>query len=83
MVRVVSRRHPSDLYVVLVTFRDRRNKVLKYQEDGYALKAILSHDALVHPDHPLRLEGKQGIELSIGESATRITLSFAPRPTSF
>jgi hypothetical protein len=42
------------------------NQALKYQEDGYAVKAILSHDALVHPDHPLRLEGKQGIELSIG-----------------
>jgi hypothetical protein len=42
------------------------NQALKYKEDGYAVKAILSHDALVHPDHPLRLEGKQGIELSIG-----------------
>ncbi|KAH9077173.1 hypothetical protein EDB83DRAFT_2644953 [Lactarius deliciosus] len=42
------------------------NQVLKYKEDGYALKAIIAHDALVHPDHPLRLEGKQGIELSIG-----------------
>ncbi len=51
-----------------VTFRDRRNQVLKHREDGYAVKAILAHDVLVHPDHPLRLEGKQGIELSIGQS---------------
>jgi hypothetical protein len=64
---VVSRQHSGNLYVLLVTFRDRRNQALKYKEDGYAVKAILSHDALVHPDHPLRLEGKQGIELSIGE----------------
>ncbi|KAH9179697.1 hypothetical protein EDB89DRAFT_2110991 [Lactarius sanguifluus] len=47
-------------------YTDIWNKVLKYKEDGYALKAIIAHDALVHPDHPLRLEGKQGIELSIG-----------------
>lgn len=51
-----------------VTFRDRRNQVLKHREDGYAVKSILAHDVLVHPDHPLRLEGKQGIELSIGQS---------------
>jgi hypothetical protein len=66
---VVSRRRSGNLYVILVTFRDRRNQALKYKEDGYALKAIIAHDALVDPDHPLRLEGKQGIELSIGESA--------------
>ncbi|KAI0307159.1 hypothetical protein B0F90DRAFT_531079 [Multifurca ochricompacta] len=42
------------------------NQVLPNKEDGYALKAILAHDALVHPDHPLRLAGKPGIELSIG-----------------
>lgn len=34
--------------------------------DGYAIKAILAHDAIVHPDHPLRIAGKPGIELSIG-----------------
>jgi len=37
--------------------------------DGYAVKAILAHDAIVHPDHPLRIAGKPGIELSIGEVA--------------
>ncbi|KAI0068534.1 hypothetical protein BV25DRAFT_1791899 [Artomyces pyxidatus] len=42
------------------------HQALPNQEDGQALKAILSFDALVHPDHPLRLEGKKGIELSIG-----------------
>ena len=45
----------------------RRNKVLPNKADGYAVKAILAHDALVHPDHPLRIAGKPGIELSIGE----------------
>ncbi|KAI0005020.1 hypothetical protein BJV74DRAFT_319238 [Russula compacta] len=42
------------------------NQVLPNKEDGYAVKAILAHDAIVHPDHPLRLAGKPGIELSIG-----------------
>ncbi|KAI0254697.1 hypothetical protein BJV78DRAFT_869201 [Lactifluus subvellereus] len=42
------------------------NQVLPNKEDGYAIKAILAHDTLVHPDHPLRLAGKPGIELSIG-----------------
>jgi hypothetical protein len=40
-------------------------------EDGYAVKAILAHDTLVHPDHPLRLPGRNGIELSIGEPVPR------------
>ena len=44
-----------------------RNKVLPNRADGYAVKAILAHDAIVHPDHPLRIAGKPGIELSIGE----------------
>jgi hypothetical protein len=79
----VSRQHSINLYTVLVRFRDRRNQVLKHKEDGYALKAILAHDVLVHPDHPLRLEGKQGIELSIGESAKRTTLSSTHRRTLF
>ncbi|KAI9508951.1 hypothetical protein F5148DRAFT_1191684 [Russula earlei] len=42
------------------------NQVLPNQADGYAVKAILAHDAIVHPDHPLRIAGKPGIELSIG-----------------
>ena len=50
-----------------LTCRDRRNQVLPNKEDGFAVKAILAHDALVHPDHPLRIAGKPGIELTIGE----------------
>ena len=56
------------------------NQVLKHKEDAYALKAILNHDALVHPDHPLRLEGKQGIELTLGtfeNGETRLLFSSA------
>jgi hypothetical protein len=44
-----------------------RNQVLPNKDDGFAVKAILAHDALTHPDHPLRIAGKQGIELFIGE----------------
>jgi hypothetical protein len=51
-------------------YRDCRNQVLPNKEDGYAVKAILAHDAITHPDHPLRIAGKQGIELFIGELAT-------------
>lgn len=47
--------------------RVRRHKVLPNPEDAGVLKAILSHDALVHPDHPLRKEGKDGIDLTMGE----------------
>src|SRR5712672_256745 len=53
----------------LLTCRYHRNQVLPNQADGYAVKAILAHDAIVHPDHPLRIAGKPGIELSIGELA--------------
>lgn len=42
------------------------HKVLPNPEDAGVLKAILSHDALVHPDHPLRKEGKDGIDLTMG-----------------
>jgi hypothetical protein len=35
--------------------------------DDYApLKASIAHDALVHPDHPLRKEGVDGIEMYMG-----------------
>jgi hypothetical protein len=44
-----------------------RNKVLPNMADGYAVKAILAHEAIVHPDHPLRDVRKPGIELTIGE----------------
>ncbi|TFK23240.1 hypothetical protein FA15DRAFT_670625 [Coprinopsis marcescibilis] len=35
-------------------------------EDGAAVKAILAHDAMVHPEHPLRPDGVQGAQLYIG-----------------
>ena len=43
---------------------------MPHKEDGFVVKAILAHDAITHPDHPLRIAGKQGIELFIGELAT-------------
>lgn len=47
---------------------DCRNQVLPVKEDGFAVKAILAHDSITNPDHPLRIAGKQGIELFIGEA---------------
>jgi hypothetical protein len=44
----------------------RRHQALPNKEDGSPLKAILAHDALVHPDHPLR-NGKHGIEMYMGD----------------
>ncbi|KAF8663461.1 hypothetical protein AX16_001031 [Volvariella volvacea WC 439] len=46
------------------------HKVLPNPEDGRHLKAILSHDALVHPDHPLHIEGVEGVELFMGTFTT-------------
>jgi hypothetical protein len=37
------------------------------KQDGDALKAVLAHDALVHPDNPLRKPKVDGIELYIGQ----------------
>ncbi len=54
----------------VLTCRDRRHQALPNREDGFAVKAILAHDAITNPDHPLRIEGKPGIELFIGELAT-------------
>ncbi|EEB91598.1 hypothetical protein MPER_10017, partial [Moniliophthora perniciosa FA553] len=34
--------------------------------DREALKAILAHDAIVHPDHPLHVEGVDGVQMYIG-----------------
>ncbi|KIM90889.1 hypothetical protein PILCRDRAFT_811386 [Piloderma croceum F 1598] len=41
------------------------HQALPNKEDGSPLKAILAHDSLVHPDHPLR-NGKHGIEMYMG-----------------
>ncbi|KJA30186.1 hypothetical protein HYPSUDRAFT_61027 [Hypholoma sublateritium FD-334 SS-4] len=35
-------------------------------EDRAPVKAIFAHDALVHPDHPLHIEGVEGIRMYIG-----------------
>jgi hypothetical protein len=67
MVRMVRCRVWAFMDRTLLTCRDRRHQVLPNREDGFAVKAILAHDSIVHPDHPLRIEGKPGIELTIGE----------------
>ena len=54
--------------VLTLSGLDCRNQVLPNKEDGFAVKAILAHDSITHPDHPLRIAGKQGIELFIGEA---------------
>lgn len=42
-----------------------REKVLT-EEQKEPLKAILAFETLVHPDHPLRRKGYDGIDMSIG-----------------
>ena len=44
----------------------QRHQVLPNQEDVSPLKALLNYNALVHPDHPLRKPGVNGIELQLG-----------------
>lgn len=44
-----------------------RHQVLPNPEDVGPLKALIAYDALVHPDHPLRKQGIDGIELFMGE----------------
>ena len=43
--------------------------MLPNPEDIGPLKALIAYDALVHPDHPLRKKGIDGIELFIGMSS--------------
>lgn len=43
-----------------------RHQALPNKEDGSPLKAALAHDALVHPDHPLRNGKEAGIEMHMG-----------------
>lgn len=45
---------------------DYRHKTLPNAEDISPLKASISYDALVHPDHPIRNGRKDGLELHIG-----------------
>jgi hypothetical protein len=68
MVRMVWH-SPSGAQGSVDLVRFYRNKVLPNMADGYAVKAILAHEAIVHPDHPLRDVRKPGIELTIGEVA--------------
>ncbi|KAF9268068.1 hypothetical protein L218DRAFT_954456 [Marasmius fiardii PR-910] len=35
-------------------------------KDGQYLKAILAHDAITHPDHPLHVDGVDGVQLYLG-----------------
>lgn len=44
---------------------DVREKVLT-EEQKEPMKAMFAFETLVHPDHPLRRKGHDGIELSIG-----------------
>ncbi|KAF9463900.1 hypothetical protein BDZ94DRAFT_1192050 [Collybia nuda] len=42
------------------------HQVLPNQEDARPLKAILAHDSLVHPDHPLHVDGVEGVQMFLG-----------------
>ena len=44
-----------------------RHLALPNQDDVSPLKALIAYQALVHPDHPLRKPGVNGIELYLGE----------------
>ena len=55
---------------------------MAHKEDGFAVKAILAHDAITNLDHPLRIAGKQGIELFIGELATLLLYPLLPNGQS-
>jgi len=47
-------------------------------DDRAPLKAILAHDALTHPNHPLRRQGEQGINMHLGtfhDGASRLLFS--------
>lgn len=56
------------MYIFLVVSRvlnASRHKALEDPVEQSALKAFISHDGLVHPDHPLRTS-IHGIELFMG-----------------
>ncbi|TFK75817.1 hypothetical protein BDN72DRAFT_785842 [Pluteus cervinus] len=42
------------------------HKALPNPEDSNPLKAALSHDSITHPDHPLHVEGVEGVQLYMG-----------------
>ncbi|KAF9008985.1 hypothetical protein BDQ17DRAFT_1422162 [Cyathus striatus] len=51
-------------------FTDIWDQALPNAEDRAPLKAILAHDAIVHPDHPLHIDGVNGAQLYIGTFPT-------------
>ncbi|KAG6873754.1 hypothetical protein C0995_011573 [Termitomyces sp. Mi166 len=42
------------------------SSALPNQEDVRPLKAILAHDSITHPDHPLHVEGVKGVQMYLG-----------------
>ncbi|RDB22845.1 putative nucleolar protein C2C4.08 [Hypsizygus marmoreus] len=46
------------------------SSALPNPEDARPLKAILAHDSIVHPDHPLHIEGVQGVQMYLGTFVT-------------
>ena len=52
---------------VELEFHTIRHQALSVDDDRGPLKAVLAHDALVHPDNPLRKPGVNGIELYHGQ----------------
>ncbi|KAF8974470.1 hypothetical protein BDZ97DRAFT_25748 [Flammula alnicola] len=46
------------------------HQALPDPEDRAPVKAILAHDALVHPDHPLQVEGIKGVQMYMGTFPT-------------
>lgn len=61
-----------------------RHLALPKPEDVGPLKALISMTALVHPDHPLRKPGIDGLELYLGtsEDATRVFFAHQDSITS-
>ena len=55
--------HASELSETLL-----RHQALPNQDDVGPLKALIAYNALVHPDHPLRKPGVNGIELYLGKA---------------
>ena len=60
-----------------------RHLALPNQDDVGPLKALIAYNALVHPDHPLRMPGVNGIELYLGVccGAPRTTTTADPETT--
>ncbi|PPQ77435.1 hypothetical protein CVT25_011017 [Psilocybe cyanescens] len=61
-----------------------RHQALPDIDDRAPIKAILSHDALVHPDHPLQVEGIKGIQMYMGTFPTgEARLLFSSRQVDY